>query len=69
MEAIHPIAKILADSFNDAGVNTDDLSFYDMMGVIWASKYDREEREAYDLVLKVLTKDVVAAIKAKEMIP
>jgi len=69
METIHPLAKILVDSFNEAGINTDDLSFYDMMGIIWASKYDKEEREAYDLVLKALTKDVVAAIKTKEMIP
>ena len=66
MNEPHPIAKILVDSFNEAGINTDNISFYDMMSVLWEPKYSQKDREAYNLILKALAKDVIAAIKTKE---
>jgi len=57
----HEVAKILVDAFEDAGVSTKDMSFYDMMFMLWLWG----EKEAYDLVVKALGKDVIAEIQNK----
>ena len=62
MKDVHPVAKILVDSFNEAGICTEGFGFYDMMTALWLA----DETEAYDLVVKALAKDVITTILAKE---
>lgn len=59
MTSPHPIAKILVDAFNEAGVNTDGFGFYDMMAALWLAG----EEEAYNMIVKALSNEVITNIK------
>lgn len=63
MNAPFEIAKILVDSYEEAGFDTSKLTVYDML---FGLTFDGEEtgEEAYQAVLGVLTKEVIDRIKA-----
>ena len=56
MKNQHEIAKILVDTFEENGISTEGISFYDMMFFLFGD-------ESYDLVVKALSNDVIAKIK------
>lgn len=57
------VAKIMVDSYEEAGFDTSKLTVYDML---FGLTFDGEEtgEEAYQAVLGVLTKEVIDRIKA-----
>lgn len=59
MNTGHDIAVILIDSFEEAGIHTEGRSFYDLMFVLWM-----HQPEAFDAIVKGLTKEVIDDIKA-----
>lgn len=63
MDVPFEVAKIVIDAYEFAGIDVSKISFADMMAGL-KFHCGKDGNEAYDLVLKVLTKEVVAKIKA-----
>ena len=63
MDIPFEVAKILVDSYEEAGFDTSKLTIYDML---FGLTFDGEEtgEEAYRAVLGVLAKEVIDRIKA-----
>lgn len=63
MDIPYEVAKILVDSYEEAGLDTSKLTVYDML---FGLTFDGEEtgEEAYQTILGVLTKEVIDRIKA-----
>lgn len=53
------LAKIIIDSFEEAGVDTSKADLYDLLFVLWL-----KDKETYDEILKALGHEVIRRILA-----